>query len=760
MSTWRRTGGLVALLLVLLASWSLWLAVAQAGPWDGTRISGSRFPDSAWGDDGVVLNTTVDPDLTTLRKGDRVVAVDGEEIGAWTVSHRSDEFEVGDRLVYEVVRGGALDRVEVTLHPYGWTAAFRHGGVIVALELGLLAIAALILAYRRTEPSARVIVAVALLIPFGLPGWPLSGQVLELAQAPWPLWPQLVASCVWAVVLGSLLPHFALVFPRPPERLRRPRLTIVGLYAAPFVAHAAYLALTLPLADSRLERVERISTVWLSAQLYAPVLVIALMVWSYRRTTDGGDRDRIRLVAGAMLLAFAVNIAVVQLPQLTNREALLPTKYWGLVFLLCPLAVGVAIVRHQLFDITVVLRRSILAAGLVGVLAAVYAACVWLVGSPDRSQLPFFLVGTCAGLLLPLVFLRLRRRMERGLYGARGDPLEVIEEITALDSGGDADSVLRGLCALLAQTLRLPYVAITLEEAGTTFVATHGTARGQPVRIRLTRGEEVFGHLDLGVAPGREPFGASDAELLAAIAAHTSSTLRTTLLNSHLQESQQRLLTTREEERRRIRRDLHDGVQPPLALLSMNLEVVQDLLGTDPVAAGIVVERARARVRDAISEVRATVNDLKPTLLDEVGLEDAIRLLAERTTSAHHQNGRGLTVEVAIETTAGPRPMTAAVESAAYRIVSEAVNNVSRHAEATSCTITIRHHDGLEIAVADNGKGIPLHPRAGTGLQSINERAAELGGAASVVPGRNCGTVVSATLPLPTDADRRRAPHG
>ena len=709
-------------------------------------MSGSRFPSSAWRD-GVVLSTRVDPSETTLRKGDRVVAVDGADIGVWMVSHRGDHFDVGDRLTYDVVRGGDLVTVEVTLRPYGWVAAFRHGGVVVVLELGLLAIAAAILAYRRRESSARVIVAVALLIPFGLPAWPLKGQVLDLAQAPWPLWPQLLSGCVWAVVLGAMLPHFALVFPTPPKRMPHPKLTIAMLYAAPLIVHAAYIAGTVPLADTRLESVERISTVWLSAQLYAPILVIALMLLSYRRTTEAADRDRIRLVAAALLLAFVVNIVVVQLPQLAHREALLPTRYWGAVFLLCPVAVGVAIVRHQLFDITVVLRRSLLAAGVGAALTTVYAASVWLVGQPPRSQLPLFLFGTGAGLLLPLVYRRLRKWLERGLYGARGDPLEVIEGIVAIGAGGDADAVLRGLCALFAQTLRLPYVAITVQEGNRTLVASHGTPQRRPVRIRLTRGADVFGHLDLEVGTGREPFGESDAELLAAIAAHTSSTLHTTLLNIHLQEAQRRLLTTREEERRRIRHDLHDGVQPPLALLSMDLEVVQVLLGTDPAGAEVVVDRARERVRDAISEVRSTVNNLKPTLLDEVGLEDAIRILADRTTTAHQQSGRDLTVEVDIEPASDARAVPAAVESAAYRIVSEAVTNVSRHSGASRCTVTIRHHDGLEIAVTDNGTGLPERPAAGTGLKSISERAAALGGAATVRPNTDRGTVVTVTLP-------------
>jgi hypothetical protein len=394
--------------------------------------------------------------------------------------------------------------LEVTLHPYGWLAAFRHGGVLIAVELGLLAIAVAILAYRRTEHAARVMAAIAVLIPFGFPGWPLNGQVLDLAQAPWPLWPQLVSGFVWAVVLGAMLPHFALVFPKPPA-LHHPRAVIAGLYAAPLAAHAIYMAITFPIADSRLEKLERVSTAWLTAQLYAPVLIILLMVWSYRRTAGTPDRDRLKLVAAALLAAFAVNIAVVQIPQLAHHEALLPTRYWAAAFLLCPLAVGVAIVRHQLFDITVVLRRSILAAGLLAILAAVYAASVWLIGHPGRSQLPYFIIGTSAALLLPPLYRMLRRRIERRFYGARGHPLEVIGEIVALDAGDDPNEALDRLTVLLAQTLRLPYVAITLNEGTRTLSATHGTPPGRPIQVRLTRGNEDVGHLDLDVGPGREP---------------------------------------------------------------------------------------------------------------------------------------------------------------------------------------------------------------------------------------------------------------
>jgi signal transduction histidine kinase len=210
-------------------------------------------------------------------------------------------------------------------------------------------------------------------------------------------------------------------------------------------------------------------------------------------------------------------------------------------------------------------------------------------------------------------------------------------------------------------------------------------------------------------------------------------------LTGDLRTSRRQLVTAREEERRRIRRDLHDGLGPTLAGMSLQLGSARTLLGRDAGAADRLLERLVEETQAALADVRRLVYDLRPPALDELGLVPALRQQAQRFP--------GLEVVVDAPEPVGPLP--AAVEVAAYRIATEALTNVSRHAAARACTITIAVNGALELEVCDDGRGMPAGWRAGIGVTSILERAAELGGSCELHAGDGGGTRVHARLPLP-----------
>lgn len=744
-----RVAGAVLFLVALPLAWLSWLMLAQtSAPWDGTRIGAALYQESEWRE-GVELHNPLDPTNSPLRHGDIVVAIDGTPLGDWIVAHRAEEFEVGDRLSYGVIREGHPETFEVTLRPYDWGRAIGYSAPTLAVVLCLFVVALGVVVARPGVPAARVLFAIASVAPFGFPDWPFRGQVLGLALSPWPMWPQLVAGAVWALVWGAMIPHFALVFPSPPPILARRRWLLPALYASPFLVYAAYLAATLPLAANRLEALERVSATWLVTQRYAAVAVIALMAWSYVRTRGSQDRHRVALVAASLLTAFTINLLGVQLPNLIVGTSVIPRPVWAWVFLIVPVAIAVAILRHQLFDITVVLRRSLLAAGLAAVVGGVYVICLLLLGHPTRAELPYFLIGTAAALILPRLYRLLRTALTHSIYGARDDPYELVEQIVSLDPGSDPELLLQRLARTLSEALHLRFAAISLNEPGGTLRASYGTSEGVPHRVRLVRGTEDVGYLELDVGHGREPFGQADQRLLAAIATHAAAAVSATTLNRDLQESRARLVTRREEERRRIRRDLHDGVGPKLALLAMNLEVIKDLIKRDPDSAERLLDDAGSRTHEAISEIRQVVSNLRPAVLDELGLEGALSILTEQTSGAHRHDRAG-PFDVTLEATPAGclGQLSAAVEVAAYRIISEAVNNASRHAQATCCNVQIQVDGRLSISVHDDGKGIPPGAVPGTGLASIAERAHELGGTAAVRQAPSGGTLVTATIPL------------
>ena len=745
------------LVAALGAAWVSWAKFAQASlPWDTTRIGAALYPQSEWSD-GVVLHTILDP-TSPLKDGDRVVEIDGMPLAGWVTEHRGEKVDVGDSHRFSVIRDGQPQTFEVTLTTYSWRGVLRYSAAPLAVELVLFVIALWVVMARPRDPAARVLFAIAAAAPFGLPHWPFRGAVLGLTLSPWPLWPQLAAGLVWALVWGAMIPHFALVFPRPPAVLARRRWIVPALYAAPLLIYAVYLAATLPSAANQLEQAERLSGVWLVSQRYAPIVIIALVTWAYLRTHGTEDRPRVALVVVSLLIAFGVNLVGVQLPELIIGESVFPRQFRSLVFLVVPVAIAVAILQHQLFDIRVVLRRSLLAAGLAAVVGGLYLLCLLLLGHPTRSELPYFSIGTAAALALPWLHRRLRTALTRKIYGARDDPYRLVEQIACLQPGSDPQLMLQRLARTLSEALHLPYVAMSLNESGRVMRASHGTSEGAVQRFALVRGTEEVGFVELEVGHGREPFGRADQRLLAAIATHAAASISATTLNLELQESRARLVSSREEERRRIRKDLHDGVGPKLALLSMNLEVIKELIAEDPASAGRLVDSARTRAHEAISEVRHVVSNLRPAVLDELGLEEALGMLTEQTVEAHRHDKAG-TFEVTLvaEPAEGVGPLPAAVEVAAYRIISEALNNASRHAQATRIWVRIRFDDPLWISVHDNGHGILADAKLGTGIASITDRASELGGTASVQRAPGGGTLVTATIPLdPTERTHER----
>jgi signal transduction histidine kinase len=196
-------------------------------------------------------------------------------------------------------------------------------------------------------------------------------------------------------------------------------------------------------------------------------------------------------------------------------------------------------------------------------------------------------------------------------------------------------------------------------------------------------------------------------------------------------------VATLEEERRRLRRDLHDGLGPTLAGIALGIDTVHRALPVEsPGGTAELLVALREETEQAVADIRRIAYNLRPPVLDERGLVGAIREHANRLG--------GATVTVP-----APLPqLPAAVEVAAYRIAVEAMTNASRHAPGTAIEVSLSVNGHLELQVADAGNGLPPGFRAGVGLRSMRERAAELGGECVLNPRDPHGTVVRASLPL------------
>jgi signal transduction histidine kinase len=178
-------------------------------------------------------------------------------------------------------------------------------------------------------------------------------------------------------------------------------------------------------------------------------------------------------------------------------------------------------------------------------------------------------------------------------------------------------------------------------------------------------------------------------------------------LTADLQRSRERLVATREEERRRLRRDLHDGLGAQLAGLNVQAGTLRRLIPQDPDAADEMVVELRKELRGAIADIRRLVYDLRPPALDDLGLAEALRRLAERYGSEDEQP------RVAVETSEELPTLPAAVEVAVYRIAQVALTNVARHAKARNCMVRLAVDVDVRLEIVDDGVGIPAGRNAG-----------------------------------------------
>jgi signal transduction histidine kinase len=222
------------------------------------------------------------------------------------------------------------------------------------------------------------------------------------------------------------------------------------------------------------------------------------------------------------------------------------------------------------------------------------------------------------------------------------------------------------------------------------------------------------------------------------LAQQVSITLYAAQLSGDLQQSRERIVTAREEERRRIRRDLHDGLGPTLAALQLQLASLQRHLRHNPDQAETIAQELRADLATATADIRRLVYDLRPPLLDELGLVGAWQQLQTLLPE---------TVLV-VEMPAFLPPLSAATEVALYRIANEAILNVAKHAYATQCYLTLALNDTqLNLTISDNGVGLPPDHNIGVGLHAMRERALELGGSCHISTVAPQGTEVRVTFP-------------
>ena len=468
------------------------------------------------------------------------------------------------------------------------------------------------------------------------------------------------------------------------------------------------------------------------------------------RRSRGTEREQLKWLVYGSVLAFGgllvFNLWYLAWPDDAIAYELAVGSTWVMLAIIV-IAAGIAILRHRLYDIDLIINRTLvysaLSAGVVGLYVLLVGALGALFQTSGNLAVALLATGLAALLFQPLR-ARLQRGVNRLMYGQRDDPYAVLSGLSRqLKTTPVPAAVLPNIAQAVAQTLKLPYVALALQRGnGLEIAAAYGVPVGEPLRLPLVYQTETVGQLLVAPRAPGEAFTPAERRLLDDIALQAGIAAHAVQLTHDLQRSRERLVTAREEERRRLRRDLHDGLGPTLASLSMQLDAAQTLVAEHPDEGVALLGAIRHELQDTVGTVRRLVYALRPPILDQLGLVAALR------EHARQLGGDGLLIT--IEATDERPVLPAAVEVATYYIAVEAMTNVARHAHARRCTVSLAVDPSwVELEVADDGRGVPAEHRAGVGVQSMRERAEEVGGAFSLEAAPGGGTRVRARLPLP-----------
>jgi signal transduction histidine kinase len=434
-----------------------------------------------------------------------------------------------------------------------------------------------------------------------------------------------------------------------------------------------------------------------------------------------------------------------------------------LPLVLIPLTCGIAILRHRLFDIDVVISRLVvygaLATGIVVLYVAVVVGVGRLVGAGDEPDLALAVTATA---LAAMAFDPARRGLQkmsnRAVYGTRATPYETLAAMSRrVGSWHEPTELLDRMAQAIADATGGRGEVWVASSTGLTRVAAwplsttddssepagtdHRTGPSGMQR-RGNDAEAVFavhhGGLELGALTVSKPKGerlsASEHRLLDDLAGSAAFVLENARLVDEVRASRQRLVAAQDTERRRVERDLHDGAQQRLLELALTLRRAEREIGEG--AAGEIVAAALHQLQQALSELRDLARGIHPAVLTQQGLTAALESLGARSA-----------VAVELDLSVDGR-LAAPLESTAYFVASEALTNVTKHAgDEVSVRLSARRcGDGmLRIEVSDDGIGGA--DRHGAGLQGLADRVAALDGRFEVRSPLGSGTQITAVLP-------------
>jgi signal transduction histidine kinase len=492
---------------------------------------------------------------------------------------------------------------------------------------------------------------------------------------------------------------------------------------------------------------------------------VVSLILRFRRS-GGVERQQIKWFALAVVFLLSVITLSEILLAFGIESPLFDILLVAPAFLFLPVTVGIAVLRYRLYDLDVVVRKTLLYGLLVAIATGVYVVVVVGVGTLVGRESPFLTM--VAAVIVAVGFqparVRLTHVANRIVYGKRATPYEVLAEFSErVGEAYAADDVLPRMARVVAEGVKAEHADVWLKIGDELRVSASwpsGNGRGT-TRLPLTKGSmpqihgadvaypvehrgELLGALAV-TKPVAEPITPNDAKLVQDLASQAGLVLRNVRLTEELRArlddlraAQRRIVSAQDEARRRLERNIHDGAQQQLVALSVKARLAKGLAEKDPAKAVDILGQLESDTTDALENLRDLARGIYPPLLADKGLTAALEAQARKALVPVEVEADGV----------GRYPQD--VEAATYFSVLEAVQNTAKHADASLVRIVLRHaEDELSFDVVDDGVGFdPATTGYGTGLQGIADRLTAQDGALEIRSAPGGGTAIAGRIPL------------
>ena len=650
-------------------------------------------------------------------------------------------------------------------------------GQVVVIVVGVVlwaTVGALITSRQMGNRVGLIFSGVALSAAVGLAGQSYASFALErglplVAISSW------IARVAFLGMIGPLAFLF-LIFPTgaPPSRrwgwLLRVMLVAYAVAALLFALTPGPMTSGFAELHSRIQNPLGLPSSWKAAiessttaagfvLFFGAILSVVSLIQRYRRSSPA-ERQQIRwlallgvVTAAFMLLSIALAEAGVTGDAIENLSFLVLV---ALVFLGVPITCGVAILKHGLWDLDVVVKKTVqygvllvAAMALIGVLVILPGVFVFGI---DRRVAPGIAIGVLLAIVLALLRLPARRFADRIVYGKRSTPYEVLSDFAERVGGTYSTvDVLPRMAQLLGEATGARTARVWLRvgdvmraeaswptDAGPvpTHVVDHDALPdlGEDEVFEVRHQGELLGALTVTVA-ANDPMNATKAKLARDMASQAGLVLRNVRLIEDLRESRRRIVAAQDERAKKLERNIHDGAQQQLVALTVKLGLVERLVERNSRTATMLAE-VRRDTNQALEDLRDLARGIYPPLLADKGLVAALE-----------SQGRKSSLPLAVESE-GIGRYPAETEAAVYFSVLESLQNIAKYAEASQATVRMAQTNGtLTFEVSDDGRGFdPETAERGSGLQGMADRLAALGGDLTVTSAPGEGTTIAGSL--------------